>query len=410
MSIIPKSRCVLAALLILSSALTHAEAPPSEVNVSQPSTPTRDFFTPVTASLVGVPPKPFLGSDGQVHVVYELMLTNAKPAEATLLQIDVFDAALESRILASYKGPGLLGRLRTLQPRPAASASIEFNASRLFYIELSFKPEEVPKSIAHRMRVLGAANPAPKTPATSLDYRLARVTLDAAALPVLSSPLQGDNWVVMNGCCNSDIVHRGSFQTVNGGLFDAQRFAIDYMRLNRDGEFVHGDSSKAENFVGYGSKVLAVANGTVVGVLDGLDDQAPGTLPDPSTITLETVDGNHVILDIGEGYHVLYAHLKKGSIRVRVGDKLTPGMVIAELGNSGNTSAPHLHLHVMNSPSVLGSSGLPYLVDAFQLRGQVDAKAFADADTLDGRWGTPLDHALTLKQRFPMNLNIVDFP
>jgi murein DD-endopeptidase MepM/ murein hydrolase activator NlpD len=111
--------------------------------------------------------------------------------------------------------------------------------------------------------------------------------------------------------------------------------------------------------------------GVVVSTGDGLPDQPPGQLPDPASITLQTVDGNHVVIEIGRGLFVFYAHLKKGSLTVRTGDRVPAGKELGRLGNSGNTSAPHLHLQVMNGPSPLGSTGLPYVYRSFTLTGTV---------------------------------------
>lgn len=338
-----------------------------------------DAFTPVTVSPMGTSHSPVLGTDGLYHVVYELDLTNTKVAPATLRRIDAMNADAPTHLLASYRDQELIARLRTLQPQPAESAVIEPNTSRLFYIELTFRAlDEVPRAIMHHLYILGAANPGTTTP-TPLDYTVGRIRLDRAPLPMLGPPLAGEGWVAANGCCNSDITHRGSFQSVNGGLYNAQRFAIDYMRLNAQGEFVHGDPSDVHSYFCYDADVLAVADGTVVATLNNLDDQKPGTLPDPTTITLETVDGNHVVMDIGQGRYVFYAHLKKKSVTVQVGQHVKKGMVLGKLGNSGNTSAPHLHFHVMNGPSVLGSDGLPYLIDDFNLAGQIDVKAFDES-------------------------------
>ena len=90
-------------------------------------------------------------------------------------------------------------------------------------------------------------------------------------------------------------------------------------------------------------------------------------------ITVETVDGNHIVQDIGGGAYAFYAHLQKGSLLVKPGDKVTKGQVIAKLGNTGNANASHMHFHLMNGPSVLGSDGLPYVIDRFDYAGQVDA-------------------------------------
>lgn len=371
-----------------------------------------DAFTPVTVSLMGTSHSPVLGTDGLYHVVYELELTNTKIAPATLRRIDLLDADAPTRFLASYMDREIIARLRTLEPLPAESAVIEPNSSRLLYIELAFRTlDEVPRAIMHHLYMLGAANPGTTTP-TPIDYTVGRIRLDRAPLPVLGPPLAGGGWVATNGCCNSGIVHRGFFQGINGGLYDAQRFAIDYMRLNTEGELVHGDPSDVHNYVDYGADVLAVADGTVVATLTNMVDQPPGTLPNPASFpTVESVNGNHVVLDIGHGLYAFYAHMQKNSITVQVGQHVKRGMVLGKLGNSGNTSAPHFHFHLMNGPSVLGSDGLPYLIDEFDLAGQIDVKAFDESPTLTGNWGQGrLKKVIPQHDRFPLNLNIVNFP
>jgi len=369
-----------------------------------------DAFTPVIVTPIGVRHAAMPGTDGAWHVVYELELTNTKVAPATVERIEVLDTDAPTRIIKSYAGKDLLGSLRTLQPAPADNTVIPANASRLFYIELAFRdPAAIPHELVHHLELLGAANPGPHTPATPLDYTVARVEVDRSPLPVLQPPLRGAGWVAVNGCCNSSIVHRGSLASVNGALYNSQRFAIDWMRVNANGELVHGDPGVASNYVDYGAKVYAVADGTVVETLDDLKDQAPGELPNPTTITLKTVDGNHVILDIGHGLYAFYAHLKKGSITVHEGERIKAGTVIGDLGNTGNTSGPHLHFHVMDGPSAMGSQGVPYVIDGFMLAGQVDVEAFDKSDVLTGHWGKPLAKPVAEKQRFPLNLNIVDF-
>jgi hypothetical protein len=228
---------------------------------------------------------------------------------------------------------------------------------------------------------------------------------------VIGAPLAGAGWVAGNGCCNPEIIHRGSVLSVNGALYDAQRFAIDWMRLDEQGRLVHDDLSDVHNYTCYGAEVLAVADGKVVGMLNDLDDQKPGKLPDPDTITIDTVDGNHVVLDIGGGYFAFYAHLQKNSVTVRVGDQVKKGAVLGKLGNSGNTSGPHLHFHVMTGPSVLGSDGVPYVIESFNLAGQIDIAAFEAAPDLTGNWGKGrLSKPERHEREFPLNFNIIDFP
>jgi murein DD-endopeptidase MepM/ murein hydrolase activator NlpD len=126
---------------------------------------------------------------------------------------------------------------------------------------------------------------------------------------------------------------------------------------------------------------------------------------------LLSVDGNHLVLDLGNGVYAFYAHFQKGCIPLSVGDQVKRGQFLGKLGNTGNTSAPHLHFHLMDGPSALGSSGLPYVIDTFAFDGEVSAAKFADGDKLDGSWNdgmlkTPSER----HDQYPMDFAIVNFP
>ena len=370
-----------------------------------------DVFTPVIASTLSSEAHPIRGTDGAYHVVYELLLTNTKSLPASIQKIEVLAGANGSQIITSFSDAEVVKRLRTLAPQPATDAMIEPNAARLFYIELTFKDAaHVPKLLEHRLHLIGAPNPGPAKP-RPLDYVVAPLKIADAKPLIIGPPLAGAGWVAANGCCNPDIVHRGSVQSVNGGLYDSQRFAIDWMRLDEQGRLVHGDESDVRNYTDYGADVLAVADGRVVSAVNNLDDQIPGRLPDPSTINIETVDGNHVVVDLGGGRFAFYAHLQKNSVRVKPGHEVKKGAVLGKLGNTGNTSAPHLHFHVMNRPSPLASDGVPYLIDAFDFAGQVDIAAFEAAPDITGDWGKGRVAKPERREReFPLNVNIINFP
>ena len=82
--------------------------------------------------------------------------------------------------------------------------------------------------------------------------------------------------------------------------------------------------------------------------------------------------------DLGDGNFAFYAHLKPGSLTVKVGDDLKAGQSIAALGNSGNSDAPHLHFHVMDGPDPLAANGLPFVIKSFKLTGRVTSQAALD--------------------------------
>lgn len=377
-------------------------------------TPQADAFTPVVIGPLATTTGPFRTDDGLFYLVYELWLTNAKAVPATIERIEVLDAANPARVLHTLSGPELVRRIALLNTRPAESAVLAPNQSRMIFVEVTFPDERaIPAALAHRVVGTGATSPAAQAP-LPMSYVVGPWPIRRFRPPVLGAPLRGPRWVAANGCCRPG-VHRSSVQSVNGDLVNSQRFAIDWMQLDEQGRFVVGDASRPESWVGYGQPILAVADGRVVAMRNDLDDQRPGTLPDPATITIETVDGNHVVLDIGNGLFAFYAHMVKGSVSVRVGQRVRAGQQIGRLGNSGNTSAPHLHLHVMAGRSPLGANGVPYVFRSFSLRGAIDTARFAAADDLSGTWlpGTGRDAAARPTQhlnQLPLDLRIVDWP
>jgi hypothetical protein len=145
----------------------------------------------------------------------------------------------------------------------------------------------------------------------------------------------------------------GEWQVVNGGrstLVDAhqalrvQRDALDIVQ-SVDGRPYRGDGTRLEDHFAFGQPLLAVGDGRITAAVDGLPDLPVGGS------TWRNMAGNHVILDIGGGRYVLYGHLQLGSLRVRVGDDVRRGQVLGQVGDSGNSDAPHLHLQVQNQPT-----------------------------------------------------------
>jgi hypothetical protein len=199
--------------------------------------------------------------------------------------------------------------------------------------------------------------------------------LDGVPVPVapagtaIGPPLRGGVWLAVNGPANES-GHRRALVLVNGVPSIAQRFAIDYVKVDEQHRTFDGDHLKNESYYAYGNDALAVAGGIVVAVKDGIPQNVPGPTSRAVTITLETVGGNHVILDIGGGRFAFYAHLQPGSVRVHVGDHVKRGQVLGLVGNSGNSTEPHLHFHLSDGNSPLGSEGIPYAYESFELVGR----------------------------------------
>ena len=121
--------------------------------------------------------------------------------------------------------------------------------------------------------------------------------------------------------------------------------AVDFSKLNDAGRPYAGDGAKLEDYVVYGAPVLASAAGEVVVVMDGFPDQPVGQ---PG----EFQKSNAVAIKHSGGEFTLYAHLKPGTITVRKGQTVKAGDVIGKVGNSGGTTAPHLHFCIFDSDSI----------------------------------------------------------
>ena len=131
-----------------------------------------------------------------------------------------------------------------------------------------------------------------------------------------------------------------------------QKFAFDFLGVNEHGKSRRGDSQVNEDYFAFGREVLAPADGIVTDVINGVRDNLPGSMNPYSAV------GNAVIIEHRESEVSVLAHLKRGSVTVKVGDKVKRGQVIALCGNSGNSSEPHLHYHLQNTPIIQDGIGI----------------------------------------------------
>jgi hypothetical protein len=392
-----------------------------------PGITVKDAYTSVMVQVTNPPTFPFPGSDGRFHVAYNLVLQNASPVPATIRKLEVVDATSTTKVIASFAGRQLVdptcgfgncNRLRALPSTPVKDTVIPPQQARVLFVDYTFPSlEAAPKYVMHHLFFDGAPSPVPSKP-IPLDYTVTPYSISASGPISIGPPLKGNNWVALNGCCEPGWPHRSSPLPLNGNLVAGQLFAIDWKRTNDQGAFYTGDKHRNQSYVDYGSPILAVADGVVTATLDGQEANAPGVLPADSPVlgpklTVKNVDGNHIVLKIGNNAYAFYAHLLKGSLRVKVGDRVRKGQVIARLGNTGNANASHLHFHVMNGPSVLGSSGIPYVLDSFQYQGQISPQQLASADDYltgdffgPGRLATPQLRT----HQLPTAWAIVNFP
>jgi murein DD-endopeptidase MepM/ murein hydrolase activator NlpD len=118
---------------------------------------------------------------------------------------------------------------------------------------------------------------------------------------------------------------------------------------------------------------------------------------------LETATGNFIVEALGEGQFALYAHLQTGSVRVRPGDHVRRGQPIGRVGNTGNSTQPHLHFHVMAGSAPLASDGLPFVFDRFLLEATIDFTAPTPVVL-------PVPPPQQRRNRLPMTGDFIAFP
>jgi murein DD-endopeptidase len=321
---------------------------------------------------IPVSPTPF-ASKGKLHYVYEIHLTNLDRRGRTLTLSSVEVLNDQAKQLASFGAAGLEKVL--MQPGLAeGSAEIRrLGAGRRAVLFMWVSMEEgnpPPASLQHRFVVAIDGVTGAQT------VECCRTAVPRGAPLVIAPPLRGGGWLAGNGPSNSS-EHRRALLSVNGRAYLAQRFAIDWIQFGKNGELGLGKGAENRDYFAYGAEVLAVAAGRVCGIKDGIPENKPESLAVP--ITLETIAGNNLCLDLGGGRYAHYAHLQPGSFRVKSGDRVKPGQVLALLGNSGNSDAPHLHFQITDGPAVLASEGMPYLLPSFTEEGQGEEFKFKPA-------------------------------
>jgi hypothetical protein len=191
-------------------------------------------------------------------------------------------------------------------------------------------------SLVPRRRVLAAANVLVAACSVFLVAELMATYQSPGGAVTLSAPFAGDWYVVQGG--HSELVNSHAASA-------SQREALDIVGFSK-GSSHAGDGTKLADYYAFDAPVLAPADGVVVYLSDALADRPPAS-PDPDAAHAE---GNHMVIDIGNGRYLHVAHLEQNSALVNVGDRVLRGQALARVGNSGASDQPHLHIQVQNSP------------------------------------------------------------
>ncbi|MBS1678070.1 MAG: M23 family metallopeptidase [Actinobacteria bacterium] len=362
-----------------------------------------DHFTPLSARVLHAP-EPVRGGDGREHLVYELVLSNDSVFPPRAVTVRKVVATAEGKPVETLAGTHLkemmepFGVLDNKTPR----TTIQPGGTAKVLMDVTYAPgAPAPHKLDHELVV----SPGPPGSVELSRFGAAPTTVVDRPAPIISPPLRGAGWVVINGCCGENTAHRHSLLAIDGALHEGERYAIDFVQVSPAGLLAEGSNKVLRNYPFYGDEVLSSTAGKVVGVVDRLPDG-------PINFNLPPIEagdagGNHVVVAMGGGRFAFYAHLQPGSVRVKVGQRVRPGEVLGLLGNSGNSNAPHLHFQLMDGPVPLGAEGVPYRFSHFTAEGKLTnggpffvngAKAKQTSAPRGPR------HA-----ELPLNLQVVDF-
>lgn len=340
---------------------------------------------------VPAPPTP-VQVDGTQQLAYELHFTNFTREPLSPVGVEVLDE--KNRVLASFSGAALTPRLA--QAGGGAGATFAPGMRGVMYLELPLPTGAPPQALSHRIEYRNADG-------GLFVVEGGNVSLHQAKPLVLGAPLRGGPWAAIHSP-DWPRGHRRVLYAIDGRARIPGRFAIDWVKLDESGHTAEGDDDVVGNAYGYGAEVLAVADAVVAATRDDVPESTSVSAHPKHAIADAT--GNYIALDLGDGRFAFYEHLKPASLRVKPGQRVKRGEVIGALGFTGDSTGPHLHFHVADGVSPLGSEGVPFVFERFEVLG-----SYPDIGTLGSKPWVPSPSALSAerKSETPASNTVVKF-
>ena len=353
------------------------------------------ILTPIAMEVLDAP-VPVRGADGRKHLAYEVAIANHSALDVTIRRVQAragglaFGKPLTDTDFAEH--------LRVFGHD--GETTIPAGGNAVLFLDLRYGPGAGdPDRLTHLWR-LSTADPEGIEPDKQVNFIGVRTKVSRERPLEITPPLRGPRWLDANGCCMPIGGHRGGTLAVDGTLHVGERYAIDFVGLDAEHRLFEGPQGELSSYGFYGAPVRSATSGRVVEILDGEPEQVPGILP--TDLKLPQYGGNFVTVRIDPEHFAFYAHLRPGRIPVEVGDRVKPGQKLGELGNTGNSNAPHLHFQIMDGRSPLQSNGLPFVFDQLAVEGYVpDLSGMPEGDpmTVDERYAGRKDGRMPIAQQ-----------
>ena len=268
--------------------------------------------------------------------------------EQLLAQL-VFDVSLQELVDFRQTFLNELGQEQQLLVDRVTPIENKLVYVRIAYFENAPIPIAMQWYLDNGLKVAGVIGPGPaEAPSDYLNYQ---------TKTELRLPFNGLWYVVWGGRLIEQNYH---------AAISPQRFALD-MLVSKKGRTFAGDGTRNEQYFCFGRPVVSPGDGVIIEMIDGVVDNQPGVLN-----PLEPA-GNYVVIDHGNNEYSYLAHFKQGSVAVIAGQRVKTGQYLGQCGNSGNSSEPHVHYHMQNTPYLNIGDGLPvqfknYLADGKRVK------------------------------------------